>query len=47
MSPFPILVGVANKLEKIQRDIQWGGLSDDFKFHLVKWQKICTLIKSG
>jgi hypothetical protein len=25
----------------------WGGLGDVFKFHLVKWLKICTSIKSG
>jgi hypothetical protein len=24
-------------LEKLQRDFLWGGIGDEFKFHLVKW----------
>jgi hypothetical protein len=36
LSLFPIPVGVANRLEKFQRDIFWGGIGDEFKFHLVK-----------
>jgi hypothetical protein len=32
---------------ELQMDFLWGGLSDEFKFHLVKWSKICTRIKSG
>jgi len=32
---FPILVGVTNRLEKLQRDFLWEGIRDEFKFHLV------------
>jgi hypothetical protein len=35
---FPILVSVANRLEKLQRDFLWGGLNEEPKFHLVKWE---------
>jgi hypothetical protein len=35
LSLFPILVGVANRLEKLQRDFLWGGIGNEFKFHLV------------
>jgi len=33
LSLFPISVGVANRLEKLQRDFLWGGIGDEFKFH--------------
>jgi hypothetical protein len=33
-SLFPIPIGVANRLEKLQMDFLWGGLGDEFKFHL-------------
>jgi len=42
LSLFPILMGVANHLEKFQMDFLWGGIGDEFKFHLVNWSKICT-----
>jgi hypothetical protein len=35
-------VGVANRLDKLQRDFLWGGIGDEAKFHLVNWNKICT-----
>jgi len=41
---FPIPVGVANRIETIQRDFLWGRVGDEFKFHLVSWFKICTLL---
>jgi hypothetical protein len=44
LSLFPIPVDVAKCLEKIQRDFLWGGMNDDFKYHLVEWDKVCTLI---
>jgi hypothetical protein len=46
-SLFHILVGVANRIKKFQRDFIWSGLGDEFKFRLVKWSKICTAVKSG
>jgi hypothetical protein len=47
LSIFPIPVGVANHIKKLQRDILWGGVSDEFKFHLVSWTKICTRFYLG
>jgi hypothetical protein len=38
---------VANRLEKLQRDILWGEIGDEFKFHLVNWSRICTPMKLG
>jgi len=43
LSLFPILARVANRLEKLQRDFLWGGIGDEFKFHLVNWHTICSL----
>ena len=47
LSLFPILVGVAQRLEKIQRDFLWSGLGEEFKYHLVSWPKIFNPICSG
>lgn len=47
LSIFPILVGVANRLEKLQRDFLWGRVGEELKFHLVHRSKICTLISLG
>ena len=35
LSLFPIPSSVANRIEKLYRDFLWGGLGDDFKYHLV------------
>jgi hypothetical protein len=47
LSLFPNLVGVANHLDKLQRDFLWGGIGDEAKFHLVNWNMICTPLHSG
>jgi hypothetical protein len=44
---FPIPVRVANRLDKIQKAFLWGGIGDEAKFHLVKWNRICTPLSSG
>ena len=44
LSLFPIPAYVAKRLEKIQRDFLWGGMNDEFKFHLVEWDKVCSPI---
>jgi hypothetical protein len=38
---------VAKRLEKIQRDFLWGGMNEEFKYHLVEWDKVCTPIDEG
>ena len=47
LSLFSIPASVANQIEKLQRDFLWGGISDEQKFHLVKWATVCTPIASG
>lgn len=42
LSLFPIPVGVAKMIEKLQRDFLWGSIGDKFKFYLVNWSKICS-----
>jgi hypothetical protein len=40
-------VGVANRLERLQRDFLWGDVGDEAKLHLVNWKRICTPIELG
>ena len=47
LSLFPIPASVAKRIEKIQRDFLWKGLGEEFKFYLVKWDTICSLISNG
>jgi hypothetical protein len=47
LSFFPIPMGVANPLGKLQRDFLWGGIGNEAKFHLVNWKRICTPLQLG
>ena len=47
LSLFPISVSVAKHIEKLQQQFLWGGIGEEFKFHLVNWMKVCTPIKEG
>jgi hypothetical protein len=47
LSFFPIPARVANRIEKLLRDFLWGGIGDDFKYHLVSWDKVCSSISKG
>lgn len=44
LSLFPILVNVANRMEINFRDFLWDGLGDEKRFHLIKMDKIFSLI---
>jgi hypothetical protein len=41
MSMFPIPMSVAARIEKLQRNFQWGGMGEEFKYHLVSWVRVC------
>jgi hypothetical protein len=47
LSMFPILASVANHIEKLYQDFLWGGLGDEFKYHMVSWSKVCSPITEG
>jgi hypothetical protein len=44
---FSIPSSVASRIEKLHRDFLWGGLGEDFKYHLVSWSTICSPISEG
>jgi hypothetical protein len=35
LSLFPIHASVANRIEKLQQGFLWGGIGEEFKYHLV------------
>ena len=41
LSLFTIPVSVAHRIEKLQRDFLWSGMGEEFKHHLVGWDKVC------
>ena len=47
LSLFPISAIVAKRIEKIQRNFLWGSSEEEFKFHLVNWEQICTPYPNG
>uniref|UniRef100_A0A2N9GX79 Reverse transcriptase domain-containing protein n=1 Tax=Fagus sylvatica TaxID=28930 RepID=A0A2N9GX79_FAGSY len=47
LSLFPIPSSVAKRIKKIQRDFLWGGIGEEFKYHLVNWRTVCTPIPMG
>ncbi|KAG7987145.1 hypothetical protein I3843_03G118100 [Carya illinoinensis] len=47
LSLFPLPTSIASKIEKLQRDFLWSGIGDEFKFHLVGWEKVCTPLRVG
>jgi hypothetical protein len=44
LSLFSIPIRAANRFEKLQRDFLWGGIGEEFKYHLVRWDKVCSPI---
>jgi hypothetical protein len=47
MSHFPLNVGVADRIVKLQQDFLSGDIGDEFKFHLISWFKVCYPISEG
>jgi hypothetical protein len=47
LSLFPIFVSVVNRIKKLQQDFLWGGIGDEFKYHLVSRSKVCSPISKG
>jgi hypothetical protein len=47
LSLFVVPASVAHRIEKLQGDFLWGGLGDEFKFHLVNWRTIRAPIQQG
>jgi hypothetical protein len=47
LSLLPLLVSVAIRMDKIQRDLLWEGMGEEKKYHLVNWNQICQTIRSG
>jgi hypothetical protein len=47
LSLFTIPVSVAHRIEKQQRNFSWGGMGEEFKHHLVGWDKVCIPKEKG
>ena len=47
LSLFTIPISVAHRIEKLQRYFLWGGMGEEFKHHLVDWDKVCTPKEKG
>lgn len=45
LSPLP--AGLACRIERVFRNFLWGSLSEERKFHLVSWDKVCSLVSCG
>jgi len=46
LSLFPIPACVANRIEKLQQDLLWGGIHEEFKYQ-VNWATVCSPIFEG
>jgi hypothetical protein len=44
LSLFPILVSVAKRIERLQRNFLWDGMGEEHKHHLVAWDRVRPLL---
>lgn len=47
LSLFVMPASVRNKLEKMKRDFLWEGQGEERKYHLVKWETVCSNVREG
>jgi hypothetical protein len=47
LSLFPLPTSVVVRIKKLQLDFLWGGIDEQFKYHLVSWSKVCAPISEG
>jgi hypothetical protein len=47
LSLFTIPASVAQQIKKLQRNFLWGGLGDGVKYHLVRWDQVCSPMDCG
>ncbi|XP_059639631.1 uncharacterized protein LOC132282005 [Cornus florida] len=47
LSVFQIPSSVAERIMRLQRNFLWGGKGEEFKYHLVQWERVCTPIQQG
>jgi hypothetical protein len=47
LSLFTISVSVAQSIEKLQRNFLWDGMGDGVKYHLVRWDQVCSPMDCG
>ena len=47
LSLLPIPASMAKCIESIQCGFLWGGIGEEFKFHLVNWPKVCSPVREG
>ena len=47
LSLFKILVSIASKIEKLQRDFLWSRAGEGKKDHLIRWDVVCRPKKLG
>lgn len=44
---YPNECRLAWRIEKLQRDLRWGGVGDEFNYHFVGWRRVCEPIQNG
>jgi hypothetical protein len=42
-----MLTSLVNCIEKLKRYFLWGGLGEEKRFHLLRWDKVCLPLQNG